>query len=454
MGVEKFMELVETERKALPYQSYWVNRDIVKDDVALPNFELGEVTEIDQKAFEFWKEANTFEQKQKGFYSVQIKLHLGNIDADRARQFARIVKKYAADDIRITVNQGFLLRYIRPEALPFIYQELAKIGLADAGFDSIADITACPGTDTCNLAVSDSTHISTELEKVIQTEYSDLILDSDIKIKISGCMNGCGQHIAANIGLHGSSIRKKPYVIPAMQVVLGGGVDPTGKGYIAEKVIKLPTRRIPNALRVLLDDYNENALEGEYYNDYFQRLGKRYFYTLLKPLADTSEVLNVEYIDWGAKEFFQPAIGVGECAGVTYDMVSTIIGDAEEKLEAAQTTLAANAISAHTIYHAYNTFVVGAKALLLSIDVKCNTQIGILKDFDTHFVQTGKFEFPMSFEEYVLRLRQNEPTEDFARQFVADATLFLTKVKATRAAQIAADQQQLDKVVVDSFYRA
>ena len=62
-----------------------------------------------------------------------------------------------------------------------------------------------------------------------------------------------------------------------MQVVLGGGVDPNGQGRIADKIIKIPTKRVPEALRFLLDDYEENAHADEYFNMYFRRRGKLYF---------------------------------------------------------------------------------------------------------------------------------------------------------------------------------
>ena len=136
-------------------------------------------------------------------------------------------------------------------------------------------------------------------------------------------MNSCGQHMAANIGFHGSSFKKGALVVPAMQVVLGGGVDPEGNGFVAEKVIKTPTRRVPDVVRVLLDDYESNAQETEYFNDYYYRQGKRYFYSLLKPVVAKESLQQSDFYDWGQDHTYQQAIGVGECAGVTLDVVST-----------------------------------------------------------------------------------------------------------------------------------
>jgi len=100
------------------------------------------------------------------------------------------------------VNQGFLLRFVRKEYLPHLFNELDKIGLAEPGFNTIMDITSCPGTDTCALGVTNSTGLTTKLEEVLREEYPHLVNERNISIKISGCMNSCGQHMAANIGFH------------------------------------------------------------------------------------------------------------------------------------------------------------------------------------------------------------------------------------------------------------
>jgi len=451
LGLNGFMDLVEQEWIALKNKTYEINRNAVPS----PKIPLQKTpptsTPNDTEKYQKWFETNVFEQKQKGWFAVQLKIHLGDIDAETARQLGALVKEWAADDIRITVNQGFLLRFIRPEALPHLFNELDTLGLAEPGFDTIADITACPGTDTCNLGVTNSTGLATKLEDVIKTEYPELIDERDIHIKISGCMNSCGQHMAANIGFHGSSIKKRPLVIPAMQIVLGGGVALNGEGLIAEKIIKLPTKRIPDALRYLLNDFEENGQEGEYFNAYFQRLGKRYFYALLKPLADVATLEGADYFDWGQEQEYQQAIGVGECAGVSYDVIGAIIGDAIEKNSLAQESLEQGAF-ADSIYHSYNTFVVGAKALLLAKEIQCNTQKGILADFDKHYVETGEIFFETDFASRVLEINQNEPSEGFAAHYLQLATDFLLAVRQIRKRQL--EEKGGDSLVLEHHYLA
>ena len=145
---------------------------------------------------------------------------------------------------------------------------------------------------------------------------------------------------------------------------------------------------MPDALRTLLDDYEAQAEEGEYYNDYYQRLGKPYFYQLLKPHADLTQLETKDYQDWGKAELFQPEVGVGECAGAAYDVVGGILQDATDRLAEAKENFAQGYLT-ESIYLSYSAFVIGAKAMLLAKDVKCNTHKKILQDFQTHYIDTG-----------------------------------------------------------------
>lgn len=449
LGLEAFMELVEQERKAIKNQSVSIDHDSIPQPNPAPVKAVPDVDIKDGQKYLDWRKTNVFEQKQKGWFAIQLKVLLGDIQAETARQLAQLVKDWAGDDIRLTMNQGAVLKFVREEALPYLFTKLDELDLAEPGFDSTLDITACPGTDTCNLGVTNSTGLSVVLENVIKEEYPDLINEKNIKIKISGCMNACGQHMAANIGFHGSSIRSGALIAPAMQVVIGGGVDPEGKGFIAEKVIKVPTKRTPDVLRYLLDDFYENSTDTEYFNDYYYRQGKKYFYDLLKPLGDKTNITQDEYQDWGQKENYVQAIGVGECAGVSYDVVSAIIDEAAEKVDLAQETFQSGQF-ADSIYHAYSSFVIGAKALLLSKEVECNTHKNILSDFDEHYVQTKEVNFENSFAETVLQINKNEPSQEFAEQYLKEANAFFGKVQAIRAMQLING----DKMVVDNYYKA
>ncbi|OEK03499.1 nitrite reductase [Roseivirga sp. 4D4] len=451
IGFEQLMELVEAERKALANQSFVVDDDlvptIIPEEKSVPKVEIE-----DWETFEDWKRTNVFEQKQKDYFGVWIRVPLGDIHSKSARSLAKLVRQYAADDIRVTANQGLLLRYVRAEYLPCIYRTLSELDLSKPGFDSTHDITACPGSDTCNLAVTNSTALTTKLEEMLSTEFKHLIDESYIKIKISGCMNACGQHMAANIGFHGSSIKNGALVIPAMQVVIGGGLSPTGEGFIAEKVIKIPTKRIPSGLAMVLREYEAKSEAGEYFNDFYQRLGKIHFYHLLKPLANVPSLAREDHMDWGKTEDFIPEIGVGECASVMLDVIGTIIEESQERLDWAKEGLE-QAAWADSIYNSYSSFVIGAKALLLSEDIKCNTQIGIIESFEEHFGDHEFFKLADGFKAFVLRMKVEQPSSEFAQGYFKDAGAFLERVRLFREVQLKASDNE-EKLVITDFYKA
>lgn len=455
LGFDEVMRLIEAETKALKSKEYWVNRNIVVLDTNTEKNIAPEtaINDADKKHYEDWLATNVIQQKQEGWFAIGIRVTNGDIHSDKARTFAALIKQYAADDIRVTMNQGMLIKYVLKENLPYLFTELNKLGLAKPGFDSIHDITTCPGTDTCNLGVTDSMTLARVLEDQLKDEFADLINESNIKIKMSGCMNACGQHMAANIGFHGSSIKVGALVAPAMQVVLGGGVEPDGSGSIADKVVKIPTKKIPEVLRLVLNDYEKNAHEGEYFNHYYRRQEDKYFYHMLKPLADPTLFTDDDFVDWGHNETYVQEIGVGECAGIMLDVIGTVIKESEEKLFWAKEGLAEDAF-ADAIYNSYSSMVIGAKAILLSNDKHCNTQAGIIRDFNEHFYKTGLFQLPLDFETYVLQINKNEPTKAFAEKYFNDAQTFLAEVKAFREAQIAADKAQADKKIIDSHYKA
>lgn len=435
LGLEKIMELVEEERKALKSKVYPIDLNIVPASKVPEAFEPEDVVLSDPDKFARWEKTNVVKQKQDGFLGVYVKLTLGNMSSDLARKFAAVVDQYASDELRVTINQGYLLRFVRPAVLKQLFNALNALGLAEPGFDSVADVTACPGTESCALAISDSTHISLALERVVRDEFPELIYNNDIKIKISGCPNSCGQHGLASIGLHGSTIKdKQGKVLPALVVLLGGGRVGNGEGIISDKIIKIPSRRGPDALRLLLNDYETNSLDGEYFHSYFIRMGRNYFYTLLKPLGDLTSVVPTDYVDWGQDNNFVLHTSVGECAGVMIDLISTLLADSEEKIEWAGETLRSSQF-ADSIYHSYSSFINTAKALLLSRDIKPSTQIQVINDFQREFVATGLFNTG-DFKELVLRINKNEPSEEFAIEYLESSRKFLADVSAFRMEKV------------------
>lgn len=430
IGFDEFMQLVAEERIALKNKIYPIEpKTEAVEKVEIKAIELDENKRVQ---YGNWLKTNVFEQKQAGLFGVYIRVPLGNISSVVSRSLIEKLNGFVADDIRVTINQGLFLRHIPEVNLPYIFTVLDNFALAEAGANSLHNITACPGTDTCNLAISDSTNITLEFEKVLRHEFPDLIHDNDIKIKISGCMNSCGQHGMAQIGFHGSSLKTKDKrVLPALQVLLGGGTVGNGEGRAASKVIKVPSKKGPDVVRFVLGDYEANAENEEYFNTYFDRKGEKYFYELLKPLASLENLQETDFIDWGHSESFSTAIGVGECAGVMIDLVATLFLESEEKIENAIEAFAAFRC-ADAIYYAYASQVNTAKALLLTKEINCNTQHKVINEIDTNFPELGG-----GVKEQILQIRANEPGEDFAMKYIQEAKELLIKAKEIRELEIA-----------------
>ncbi|WP_411273862.1 HEPN domain-containing protein [Daejeonella sp.] len=431
LGLEEVLRLIDEEKIANNSKKFVVDRETIQ----LP--EIPEVSSYPDVIisnplhYESWLKTNVFEQKQKGFYGVYIKVTTGDIPTAKARKFIDSIRGLVADEIRITINQGLLLKFVRPEALPLLFERLKDLDFAKPGFDSVADVTTCPGTDTCNLGISNSTELARVLEDLIADEYEDLVDNQDIKIKISGCMNSCGQHGLAHIGFHGSSLKAAGKVVPAAQVLLGGGTIGDGLGRAADKVIKVPSKRTKDVVRVVLNNYSQNKTGDELFNDFYDRLGKDHFYQLLKPIADLATLTPDEFVDWGHEETFVTAIGVGECAGVVIDLVSTLVLEAEEKLQWSISSFENKAYS-DSLYHAYSVFISGAKALLLDKGINSSTQTGIMRDFDEQYKHSPILEGIESFTELALQINKNEPTAEFAQTYLAATVDFIQRIKLAK----------------------
>ncbi len=435
IGREEFLRLIDEEKKALSYQTVEIDTTAFDGEIPAPLLEAPKVAIDDIAAFEAWKKSNVISQKQSGYVAIGIKVALGDFYTDKARSLAQLIKNYAANELRFSLRQDILIRHVKEENLPFFYQELAKLDFVTLGYNTIGDITACPGTDTCNLGIASSTGIATELERVLATEYPQYSNNREIAIKISGCMNACGQHNMAEIGFQGMSINSGKLVAPALQVLLGGGILGNGEGRFSDKVIKIPSRRGPDALRFILNDFDANA-NGQSFLNYYDAKGEKYFYEFLKPLADITNLTEADFVDWGNADNYVKAVGVGECAGVVIDLVATLIFEAKDKMTFAQEAFE-DQKWADAIYLAYAGFVNGAKALLLSEDQKTNHHAGIIDLFDTVFIESKKIELDSSFKDLVYQINKNEPSAEFAKKYIQEGVTFFENIENYRAKDLA-----------------
>ena len=238
----------------------------------------------------------------------------------------------------------------------------------------------------------------------------------------------------ASIIWHISVFRACLCVIPALQVLLGGGNLGDGNGRFADKVTKIPSKRGPQALRLLLDDFEANGEDLDFLS-YYDQKGQMYFYELLKELADPAKVTEEDRVDWGRNENYEVAVGVGECAGVVIDLVATLLLEAKEKLDLGQEALE-NGRWSDSIYHHYAGLINAAKAILLSEDISTNSYANIISLFDEHFVSSGKVTLDSTFAEKVYQINQHEPTPEFARAYAKQALEIYQALKSYREEEV------------------
>lgn len=434
IGLEAFKELIEEEQKSIEFKSVAIDAAAYVPSKPV-SVEAPKVEIKDQVTFDLWKSTNLIPQKQEGYVAIGIKVLLGDFYTDKARLLADLVDTYAAGEIRLTLRQNIVIPFVKEDLVPLFYAALEKLEFVEAGYNKAIDITACPGTDTCNLGISSSTGIAEELERVIVAEYPQYLKNEDLVIKISGCMNACGQHNMANIGFQGMTVRTPEKLIaPALQVLLGGGNLGKGNGTFADKVVKVPSKRGPEALRRIFNDFEANA-NGKQFVAYYKEKGKKYFYDFLNDLQDVSNLTQEDFIDWGEEEKYVKEIGIGECAGVVIDLIATLFLESDEKIEKANEVFE-NGVYSGAIYYAYQSLVNSAKASLLAEDKKTNTHASIISQFDEFFVLSGKIELGTSFADLIYQINKYAPTKEFAQKYIQNSNEFLQKVRAYRELEI------------------
>ena len=414
IGLTTFLEWVAEEENSLLQKTYPI---AVNDrDLKEPLYSGGETIKLNTKEFNLWKKTNLFKQKQAGYFSVGLPIEVGDISSSKARELAKVMLDFTRDDNRFSLGQSILLRDVEEGHLPALYTRLKEINLHRSGFHKLNDIVACPGTDTCNLGIASSMGLAKVLQQVIETEFHSLIEKYDLNIKISGCMNACGQHTLAHIGFQGMTVKANENIAPATQILLGGGVLGNGTGRFADKVLKVPAKRTPEVLRWILNDYDTERKSEEDFFAYYDRRTKDYFYQNLKHYSDVTNLKDSDLIDWGVKEKYKKEIGIGECAGVTIDLVQTLLFDAKESFDWA-TEAYKNKRYSDAIYHAYNARIRGAKAVLTRTDAKINSQASIIGAFDPEFPEYES-ENKVAFKDAVLEFKKEEPSKSFTYKYV------------------------------------
>jgi sulfite reductase beta subunit-like hemoprotein len=322
IGIDAFREQVEEELEG----DWVVERDF---DVEKLRFDDDEEAAAprppaapaspngDRSEFDRFVEANVQAQRQQGFSTVEVKVERGDLTPEQFRGLAAIMREFTGGFARSTVQQNFVLRWVRDEALYEVWQRLTGLGLSEAGPREISDVVSCPGTDSCKLGITSSMGLNQAIRKrVAEMEVSDE-LTKRIQIKMSGCPNGCSQHHIANIGFYGASLKVGGRQMPAYIPHIGGNYEGGEVIFGTRLKSRLPAKRVPEAVERWIRLYEADREEGEEFNAFAERVGAESFEGEVKDLtlpADFSLETMQDFIDWNRSSPYKVERGEGECA--------------------------------------------------------------------------------------------------------------------------------------------
>lgn len=436
MGIDEFRRLVEEELKVVPPDPR--HTDYIAD---VPKFTYNPPKAASHlngaarpEGFDEWYATNVYQQRQEGYSAVTVNCPLGDFTTRQAFQLADIARKYVGENMRTTVEQNLLLRFVSNADLPDLYRDLKAIGLGAAGAGTIVDITSCPGTDTCKLGIASSRGLAAELRTRLTVKNATLPdAVKNLKIKVSGCVNSCGQHHAADIGFFGNSRRQGNLKVPHFQVVLGGQWTENA-GAFGLAVGAVPSKRIPDVVDLLTDRYVAERQGTESFQDWIKRLGKAEVKAMLEPFTPlpTLEEDGTIYQDWGDTRMFTIGdIGIGECAGEVVSLFSMEIAKAESAHLDALIALDAGDYE-EADERAYQSMLLAARALLRAQSVELRNDADSVVDvFRVRFFSEANIfdtNAKSKFGHYLLSRHNNPPERldaDIAKRLVEEAQLFI-----------------------------
>lgn len=436
LGIEEFRKRVLEERATLKHDPNWT---AYLDDLQVTDETPSREAQLlngapSPEGFDAWRETNVYQQRQAGYVTVTVALPLGDITADQLRGLADLARKHVNETIRTTVEQNIVLRWVSEGDLIEVYNALKAIGLAQGGAGTIVDITSCPGTDTCKLGIAASRGLAGELRTRLAEK--SMRLDEAVKnlrIKISGCFNSCGQHHVADLGFYGVSRHVGGYTVPHFQVILGGQWTENAGSY-GLAVGAVPSRRIPDVVDLITGRYLEERTAGESFQAFIKRIGKANIKTMLEDLVEVPahEVQPEFYSDWGdPREFTTGDMGTGECAGEVVSQVEFALAAAEREAFEAQVLLDKGEAQAAG-ERAYQAMIRAAQGLTrIRAPELDDDRDRIVEAFRTHLYDTEAFFDPFGggrFGQYLFAAhsRAGETyTEESAHHRIEEAQLFI-----------------------------
>lgn len=224
------------------------------------------------KAFAAWVRRCVHPHKVAGYRAVTLSLKRtgvapGDITAEQMETVADLADRYSFGELRASHEQNLILADVRLADLAELWQSARAAGLATPNIGLITDIICCPGGDFCALANAKSIPIA----EAIQRRFDDLDYQfelGEIALNISGCMNSCGHHHVAHIGILGVEKEGEEWY----QITLGGSQgNETRIGSVIGRAF--PAAAIPDVISGIIAVFVEQREGEERFIDVVHRIG-------------------------------------------------------------------------------------------------------------------------------------------------------------------------------------
>jgi sulfite reductase (NADPH) hemoprotein beta-component len=280
-GMEQFSELVENEwlliRDNLELDAARI--EAIKAQFALPPYEADAAHDtgfaqhqLESKAFATWVKYNTAEHKVPGYRAAFLSLKApdsppGDMTDTQLDAVADLADQYSFGEIRSTHRQNLVFADVKQADLFSLWQQLDALKLATPNNGTATDMICCPGLDFCSLANAGTISIAKEINEAL--DDMDYLHDiGDVKINMSGCMNGCAHQSVGHIGILG--VDKKG--VEWYQLTLGGSSE--NEAAIGERLgPSIAKDQVTKAVTTILDVYIKQRLDDESFLDMVKRVG-------------------------------------------------------------------------------------------------------------------------------------------------------------------------------------
>ena len=326
IGLDEFRTMVDAELAnigPIDFRSLMVAEDIQTEN---PPAQPASTNGADSDpTYQAWLDSNVEAQRQDGYHVVYVKIVRGDLDPAQFRGLADIVRQYTGGKARTTQEQNIVLRWVPTGYLHDVWEALKSLGLGEPGYNHISNVVSCPGTDSCKLGITSSMGLAKALNDEM-SNWNGLGDDAgvgDIKIKMSGCPNGCGLHHIANIGFHGAAVKGvEGQQIPSYELFLGGnyGDNEVEDSRIGTRVpkVKVPAKLVPTVLKDIVSYYKDHRSDdSERFNDFLDRVGLEEVTSVAaraQEVGHEAEGGGEMYFDWERTNQYVLERGEGECA--------------------------------------------------------------------------------------------------------------------------------------------